>query len=104
MANAAPGLQQRPRPSPAQSAAVTVIPGIVFSGGLDGHLRAYSAEDGHIVWDVDTNLEIARSMVLRPTAAQLMGRAQLSLVAHFTLAPDTAFLGACLETCFWPTR
>jgi polyvinyl alcohol dehydrogenase (cytochrome) len=29
----------------------------VFSGGLDGHLRAYSAEDGHIVWDVDTNLE-----------------------------------------------
>jgi polyvinyl alcohol dehydrogenase (cytochrome) len=39
---------------PGQSAAVTVIPGIVFSGGLDGHLRAYSALDGEIVWDVDT--------------------------------------------------
>ena len=25
--------------SPAQSAAVTAIPGIVFSGGIDGHLR-----------------------------------------------------------------
>ncbi|HKW54894.1 MAG TPA: PQQ-binding-like beta-propeller repeat protein [Stellaceae bacterium] len=40
--------------SPAQSAAVTAIPGIVFSGGVDGHLRAYAAADGRIVWDVDT--------------------------------------------------
>ena len=43
--------------SPAQSAAVTVIPGVVFSGSLDGHLRAYSTTDGHIVWDVDTAVE-----------------------------------------------
>jgi polyvinyl alcohol dehydrogenase (cytochrome) len=40
--------------NPAQSSAVTAIPGLVFSGGLDGRLRAYSAEDGRIVWDVDT--------------------------------------------------
>ncbi len=40
--------------SPAQSAAVTVIPGVVFSGSLDGHLRAYSAEDGRVIWDFDT--------------------------------------------------
>ncbi len=40
--------------SPAQSAAVTVIPGVVFSGSLDGHLRAYSTDIGRIVWDVDT--------------------------------------------------
>ena len=40
--------------SPAQSAAVSVIPGVVFSGALDGHLRAYSTSDGHVVWDVDT--------------------------------------------------
>ncbi len=31
---------------PAQSAAVTAIPGVVFSGGLDGHLRAYRRERG----------------------------------------------------------
>lgn len=43
--------------SPAQSAAVTAIPGVVFSGGLDGHLRAYSSKDGHIIWDVDTKTE-----------------------------------------------
>ena len=33
---------------------MTVIPGLVFSGGLDGRLRAYSAEDGRIVSDMDT--------------------------------------------------
>ncbi|HKV39586.1 MAG TPA: PQQ-binding-like beta-propeller repeat protein [Blastocatellia bacterium] len=43
--------------SPAQSAAVSVIPGAVFSGGLDGHLRAYSTADGQIIWDVDTERE-----------------------------------------------
>jgi len=52
-----PGCNDVPGCSPAQSAAVTAIPGIVFSGGLDGHLRAYSAEDGRIVWDVDTKIE-----------------------------------------------
>ena len=40
--------------SPSQSAAVTAIPGVVFSGGLDGHLRAYAASNGAIIWDVDT--------------------------------------------------
>jgi polyvinyl alcohol dehydrogenase (cytochrome) len=49
-----PGCGDRPTCSPAQSAAVTVIPGVVFSGSVDGHLRAYAASDGHILWDVDT--------------------------------------------------
>jgi polyvinyl alcohol dehydrogenase (cytochrome) len=31
-----------------------VIPGVVFSGSLDGHLRAYSTKDGKVVWDLDT--------------------------------------------------
>lgn len=39
---------------PAQSQAVTVIPGVVFSGSMDGHLRAYTTKDGNIVWDFDT--------------------------------------------------
>jgi polyvinyl alcohol dehydrogenase (cytochrome) len=49
-----PGCQDKPGCSPAQSAAVTAIPGVVFSGGLDGHLRAYASKTGEIVWDVDT--------------------------------------------------
>lgn len=40
--------------SPAQSAALTAMPGLVFSGSLDGHLRAYDVTDGNVVWDVDT--------------------------------------------------
>ena len=40
--------------SPAQPAAVTAIPGVVFAGSLDGHLRAYAAKDGRVIWDVDT--------------------------------------------------
>ncbi len=40
--------------SPAQLAAVSAIPGAVFSGALDGHLRAYSAANGRILWDFDT--------------------------------------------------
>ena len=45
---------RRERCSPAQSAAVSAIPGVAFSGSIDGHLRAYSTADGSIVWDVDT--------------------------------------------------
>jgi polyvinyl alcohol dehydrogenase (cytochrome) len=42
--------------SSAQSQAVTVIPGAVFSGSHDGHLRAYSTKDGRVIWDVDTGI------------------------------------------------
>jgi polyvinyl alcohol dehydrogenase (cytochrome) len=40
-----------PRP-PAH--AMTVIPGALFCGSLDGHLRAYSTIGGKVIWDVDT--------------------------------------------------
>ena len=43
--------------SPAQSAAVTAIAGVVFSGALDGHMRGYSSTDGRVVWDFDTARE-----------------------------------------------
>jgi polyvinyl alcohol dehydrogenase (cytochrome) len=45
--------------SPAQSAAVTAIPGVVFSGSVDGHLRAYSTTTGAVLWDTDTAREFA---------------------------------------------
>jgi polyvinyl alcohol dehydrogenase (cytochrome) len=44
----------RPGCSPAQPGAVTVISGAVFSGSIDGHLRAFSTVDGRLLWDVDT--------------------------------------------------
>ena len=30
------------------------MPGAVFSGSMDGHIRAFSTEDGHLLWDFDT--------------------------------------------------
>jgi polyvinyl alcohol dehydrogenase (cytochrome) len=53
---AAPKPCDPPRPgcSPAQSQAVTAIPGVVFSGSVDGHLRAFATEDGRVLWDFDT--------------------------------------------------
>ncbi len=49
-----PCAPQRSGCSPAQPAAVAAIPGAVFSGAMDGHLRAFSATDGKLLWDFDT--------------------------------------------------
>jgi polyvinyl alcohol dehydrogenase (cytochrome) len=46
-----PGCGGQPYCSPAQSAAVSVIPGVVFSGSVDSHLRAYATKDGKVLWD-----------------------------------------------------
>ncbi len=34
-----------------------MIPGVVFSGSIDGHLRAFSAENANVLWDFDTAKE-----------------------------------------------
>ncbi len=47
----------KPGCSGGELAAVTAVPGVVFSGAMDGHLRAYSAADGKILWDFDTQPE-----------------------------------------------
>jgi polyvinyl alcohol dehydrogenase (cytochrome) len=44
----------RPGCSPAQPGAVSAIPGAVFSGSMDGHVRAFSTADGKVLWDADT--------------------------------------------------
>lgn len=39
------------------SAAASLIPGVVFAGASDGHLRAYATADGKLLWDFDTAAE-----------------------------------------------
>src|SRR5262249_54040259 len=51
---APPGCGDRPMCSPAQAAAIPAIPGVVFSGSVDGHLRAYAMQDGKVLWEFDT--------------------------------------------------
>jgi len=42
---------------PSQVAAVTLIPGVAFSGTMDGRLRAYSTRDGAVLWEYNTARE-----------------------------------------------
>jgi polyvinyl alcohol dehydrogenase (cytochrome) len=44
----------RPRCSPAQPGAVTVIDGVAFAGSMTGHLRAYSTDDGRVLFEFDS--------------------------------------------------
>jgi polyvinyl alcohol dehydrogenase (cytochrome) len=38
----------------ANSAAPAVVPGVVFAGSNDGHIRAYATTDGRVLWDYNT--------------------------------------------------
>ena len=53
------GCGDRPQCSPAQSAAVSALPGVVFSGSVDGHLRGYATDTGQVVWDYNAVQEYA---------------------------------------------
>jgi polyvinyl alcohol dehydrogenase (cytochrome) len=57
----------------AQSAAITVIPGVVFSPSNDGVLRAYSTKDGSIIWDFDTNREFQTVNRVPARGASMIG-------------------------------
>ena len=52
-----PGCGDKKNCLPFNSAAPAVVPGIVFAGSLDGHMRGYSTRDGKIIWDFDTARE-----------------------------------------------
>ena len=41
----------------ANSAAISVIPGVVFAGSTNGMMRAYSTADGKVLWQVNTARE-----------------------------------------------
>jgi polyvinyl alcohol dehydrogenase (cytochrome) len=62
-----------PRCNAAQAAAVSVIPGVVFSGSNDGTLRAYSAKDGSILWETDTDREFKTVNGVPAKGASMMG-------------------------------
>jgi len=44
----------RERCSPALSAAIGLIPGVVFAGGVSGYMRAYATDDARLLWEFDT--------------------------------------------------
>lgn len=48
------GKPGRPLCRLALPAATTTIPGVVFQGSWDGHLRAHDSRNGNILWQFDT--------------------------------------------------
>jgi polyvinyl alcohol dehydrogenase (cytochrome) len=49
-----PQVKGMPKYLSVNSAAPVAVPGVVFAGSNDGHLRAYASEDGHVIWDYNT--------------------------------------------------
>ncbi len=67
------GCGQRANCSPAQSAAVSAIPGAVFSGSVDGHIRGYSTQEGSVLWDFDTAQEFKTANSMPAAGGSLDG-------------------------------
>jgi len=59
--------------SAAQGAALTAVPGIVFSGSGDGGLRAYASDDGTLIWSFDTNKEFTTVNGVKANGAAMDG-------------------------------
>lgn len=59
--------------SAAQMAPPTLIPGVLFAGSLDGHLRAYDTRDGSVLWDFDTAQEFHTTNGLKAHGGSLNG-------------------------------
>ena len=68
-----PQCSSGPRCNAAQAAAISVIPGVIFSGSNDGTLRAYSTLNGAILWEVDTNREFETVNGVAAKGASMLG-------------------------------
>jgi polyvinyl alcohol dehydrogenase (cytochrome) len=57
----------------AQSAALTLISGAIFSGSNDGALRAFSTKDGSILWEFDSNRDFTTVNGVGAHGASMIG-------------------------------
>ena len=69
-----PGCGDRKQCSPAQSAAVSAMPGVVFSGSIDGHLRGYATNSGEVMWDYNADQEYESTNGVKTRGARSMVR------------------------------
>lgn len=59
--------------TPAILGAITVIPGAVFAGAMDGGLRAYSTADGALLWEFNTNGDFPTVNGVKASGASING-------------------------------
>ena len=92
----------RPQCSPAQSQATTVVPGAVFSGAMDGVMRAFSTEDGRLLWSFDTVRNYKTVTAFRPGVGRWTHLARLLPVARCSSHPATRAWAGYPATCCSP--
>jgi polyvinyl alcohol dehydrogenase (cytochrome) len=83
--------------SAAQMAAPTLIPGTVFTGAMDGKLRAHATDDGALLWSFDTLSQpgggsinvftaiVAQGTVIVPSGYAILGGLPGNVVLAFTV-------------------
>jgi polyvinyl alcohol dehydrogenase (cytochrome) len=72
---------------PGQDGALSAIPGVVFSGGFDGVLRALAADTGRVLWEYDTVRDF-------PTVNGVAAKGGSLSVAGPTVAAGMLFAGS----------
>jgi polyvinyl alcohol dehydrogenase (cytochrome) len=83
-----------PTCSATQAAAVTAVPGAVFSGSADGGLRAYDARDGKVIWTFDANREFSTVNGVPARGASFDGSGPVVAGGMlYVLSGDAGFVG-----------
>lgn len=80
----------RPGCSTGQGAAVTAIPGVVFSGSMDGGVRAYAAANGSVLWRYDTNRSFETVNGVEAVGGAIDGPGPV--IAHGTLFVSSGYV------------
>jgi len=78
--------------SPAQMAPPTLIPGILFAGSLDGHLRVHDTRNGQVIWDFDTAQDFKTTNGVHAHGGSLNGAGPAIL--HSMLFVNTGYTNA----------
>jgi polyvinyl alcohol dehydrogenase (cytochrome) len=77
----------------AQSAAITVIPGVVFSGATNGRMRAYAASDGRVLWDYNTARDFQTVNGVKAKGGSLNGPGPVVAAGMLFMNSGYAYLG-----------
>ena len=70
---AKPDCLDRPGCNAGQPAAATLIPGVLFSGSMDGHMRAYDPVNGKVIWDIDTKRDYPTVNQVKASGGSIKG-------------------------------
>lgn len=90
---AQPGCRPEGECSPGQSAAVTVIPGVVFAGSLDGMMRAYATTDGRLLWEYDSARDYQAANGVRARGGSINGPGPIVADGLFLMTSGYAAIG-----------